>query len=203
MEALLETLDGELHIHAHGYRQDEMLALMRVAEEFGLTIRVFVHALEGYKIAEEMRDHGAAAMVWTDWSSFKVEAHDATTYNARILMEAGVLTTLHSDDSQIASRMNWEAGKLLRTGISEEDALSLVTIVPAEVLGIQERVGSLEPGKDADFVLWSGHPLSTSTIAHQTWVDGRRYFDLDEDRTAREAVERERAMLIQRILEER
>jgi imidazolonepropionase-like amidohydrolase len=203
MEALLETLDGELHIHAHGYRQDEMLALMRVAEEFGLTIRVFVHALEGYKIAEEMREHGAAAMVWTDWSSFKVEAHDATTYNARILMEAGVLTTLHSDDSQIASRMNWEAGKLLRTGISEEDALSLVTIVPARVLGIQERVGSLEPGKDGDFVLWSGHPLSTFTIAHQTWVDGRKYFDVDEDRRAREEVERERAMLIQLILEER
>ncbi len=203
MEALLETLDGELLIHAHAYRQDEMLMLMRLAEEFGVTIDVFVHAVEGYKVADEMREHGAAAMPWTDWSSFKVEAHDATTYNARILQEAGVLTTLHSDNSQLASRMNWEAGKMLRTGISEEDALALVTIMPAKVLGIQDRVGSLEGGKDADFVIWSGHPLSTFTRAHQTWVDGRKYFDLDEDRKAREEVERERAMLIQLVLEQR
>jgi imidazolonepropionase-like amidohydrolase len=203
MEALLETLDGDLLIHAHGYRQDEMLMLMRLAEDFGVKIQVFIHALEGYKIADDLREHGAAAMAWTDWSSFKVEAFDATTYNVRILREAGVLTSLHSDDSQIASRMNWEAGKMLRTGISEEDALALVTIMPARVLGIDDRVGSLEPGKDADFVIWSGHPLSTFTLPHQTWVDGRKYFDVDEDRRAREAVERERAMLVQLVLEQR
>ena len=203
MEALLETLDGTLRIHAHAYRQDETLMLMRLAEEFGITIDVFVHTLEGYKVADELREHGAAVMVWTDWSSFKIEAHDATTYNARILHEAGVLTTLHSDNSEIASRMNWEAGKLLRTGIGEEDAMAMVTILPARLLAIQDRVGSLEEGKDADFVLWSGHPLSTFSIAHQTWVDGRKYFDVDEDRRARAAVERERAMLIQLALEQR
>jgi imidazolonepropionase-like amidohydrolase len=99
--------------------------------------------------------------------------------------------------------MNWEAGKLLRTGISPEDALAMVTLIPATVLEVQDRIGSLEAGKDADFVIWSGDPLSTSTIAQQTWVDGRRYFDIDEDREARQEVERERALLIQRILEQR
>jgi imidazolonepropionase-like amidohydrolase len=145
---------------------------------------------------------GVAAVVWSDWSSFKIEAYDATTYNARILTEAGVLTSLHSDDSQLASRMNWEAAKLLRTGMNEEQALALVTLNPAKILGLDQRIGSLEPGKDADFVIWSGSPLSSSTIAQQTWVDGRKYFDLDEDRALRREVERERAQLIQAALQE-
>jgi imidazolonepropionase-like amidohydrolase len=164
---------------------------------------VFIHAVEGYKVADELREYGAAAMVWTDWSSFKVEAYDATTYNAEMLKEAGVLVSLHSDDSQLSTRMNWEAGKLLRTGFNEEDALAMVTIMPARVLAVDEEVGSLEPGKDADFVIWNGDPLSTSTTAQQTWVDGRRYFDINEDHAAREEVERQRAMLIQLVLEQR
>jgi len=203
MEALLDILDGKLPIHAHGYRADEILMLMKLADEFGLKIQVFIHAVEGYKVADDLREYGAAAMVWTDWGSFKVESYDATTYNAEILREAGVFTTLHSDDSQLSSRMNWEAGKLLKSGISAEDALAMVTLIPATVLEVQDRIGSLEAGKDADFVIWSGDPLSTSTIAQQTWVDGRRYFDIDEDREARQEVERERALLIQRVLEQR
>jgi imidazolonepropionase-like amidohydrolase len=111
------------------------------------------------------------------------------------------VTALHSDNSQIASRMNWEAGKLLRTGVSEEDAMSTVTINAARVMAIDDRVGSLEAGKDADFVIWSGHPLSQFTRAEQTWVDGRRYFSLDEDRVLREQVQRERARLIQLVLQ--
>ena len=112
-----------------------------------------------------------------------------------------MLTSLHSDDGQISSRMNWEAGKLLRTGIGEEDALSLVTNRTAQVFGLHDRVGSLQPGFDADFVIWNGHPLSQFTKAEQTWIDGRKYFDLEEDRVLREQVQRERAQLIQLILD--
>jgi imidazolonepropionase-like amidohydrolase len=202
MEAIVDILDGELWVSSHGYRQDEFLMVIRLAEEFGFTVRTLQHGVEAYKIAPELAASGVAAVVWSDWSSFKIEAYDASTYNARILMEAGVLTSLHSDNSQLATRMNWEAAKTLRTGVGEEDALSLVTSNTAKVLGIDDRVGSLEPGKDADFVIWSGSPLSTTSIAEQTWVDGRRYFDLEEDRRLRQQVERERAQLIQAVLQD-
>jgi imidazolonepropionase-like amidohydrolase len=200
MQALVDILNGDILVMSHAYRQDEMLMLMRLAEEFGFRIHAFHHGVEAYKLGPELAAHGAAAAVWSDWGAFKVEAFDNTTYNARILMDAGVLTTLHSDDSQIASRMNWEAAKMLRTGISEEDALALVTSNTARVLGIHNRVGSLESGKDADFVIWNGSPLSTETRVEQTWIDGRRYFDINEDRQLREQVERERSQLIQAIM---
>jgi imidazolonepropionase-like amidohydrolase len=202
MEALAEILRGDILVSSHGYRQDEFLALIRLAEEFGFRIHTLQHGVEAYKIAPELAASGVAAAVWSDWSSFKVEAYDATTYNARILLEAGVVTSLHSDDSEVASRMNWEAGKLLRTGVSEEVALATVTINAARVLALEDRIGSLEAGKDADFVVWSGHPLSQFTRAEQTWIDGRRYFSLDEDSQLREQVARERAALIQFVLEQ-
>jgi imidazolonepropionase-like amidohydrolase len=201
MEALVEILNEELRVQSHGYRQDEFLALIRLAEEFDFSIQALQHGVEAYKIAPELAASGVAAVVWSDWSSFKVEAYDGTPYNAKILLEAGVLTSLHSDDSQISSRMNWEAGKMLRTGIGEEDALSLVTNRTAAVFGLQDRVGSLQPGLDADFVIWSGHPLSQFTRAEQTWIDGRKYFDLPGDLERRAQVERERAQLIQLILD--
>jgi imidazolonepropionase-like amidohydrolase len=201
MEALLEILEQEVLISSHGYRQDEFLALIRLAEEFGFRVQTLQHGVEAYKIAPELAASGVAAAVWSDWSSFKVEAYDATTYNARILLEAGVVTSLHSDDSPISSRMNWEAGKLLRTGVGEEDALATVTINAARVLNIQDRVGSLEAGKDADFVIWSGHPLSQFSRAEQTWVDGSRYFSLEEDAVLRAQVRDERARLTQLVLE--
>ena len=203
LEALLEILNGEIRIMSHSYRQDEILMLMRLAEEFDVRIRAFHHSVEAYKVAPELARHGAGAVVWSDWSSFKIEAYDATTYNARLLLEAGVLTSLHSDNSQLASRMNWEAAKMLRAGMDEVDALALVTINTAKLLGIDDRVGSLEPGKDGDFVIWNAHPLSSFTVAQQTWVDGRRYYDIEEDRRLRAEVERERAEIIQLILDER
>jgi len=203
MEAIVDILNEDLLVSSHGYRQDEFLMLVRLAEEFDFRIQTLQHGVEAYKIAPELAAAGVAAVVWTDWSSFKIEAYDATTYNARILMEAGVLTSLHSDNSQLASRMNWEAGKMLRTGIGEEDALGLVTNYTAQVLRIDDRVGSLEPGKDADFVIWNGHPLSQFTLAEQTWVDGRKYFDIEEDRVQREQVAQERARLIQAVLQDR
>jgi imidazolonepropionase-like amidohydrolase len=200
MQALVDILNGDILVMSHAYRQDEMLMLMRLAEEFGFRIHAFHHSVEAFKIAPEIAAHGAAAVVWSDWGSFKVESFDNTTFNARVLTDAGVLTSLHSDDSQIATRMNWEAAKMLRTGLSEEQALALVTINTARVLGIANRVGSLEAGKDADFVIWNGNPLSTETRVEQTWIDGRRYFDIEEDRQQREQVERERSQLIQQIL---
>jgi len=201
MEALLDILDQELLISSHGYRQDEFLALVRLAEEFDFRVQTLQHGVEAYKIAPELAASGVAAVVWSDWSAFKLEAYDATTYNARLLMEAGVVTSLHSDNSAIASRMNWEAGKLLRTGVDEIQALSTVTNQSAQAIAIDDKVGSLEAGKDADFVIWSDNPLSQFTRAEQTWIDGRQYFTLEKDAQLREQMENERNMLIQAVLQ--
>jgi imidazolonepropionase-like amidohydrolase len=201
MEAILDILNQELLISSHGYRQDEFLALVRLAEEFDFRVQTLQHGVEAYKIAPELAASGVAAVVWSDWGAFKLEAYDATIYNARVLMEAGVVTSLHSDNSAIASRMNWEAGKLLRTGLTEEQALSTVTNQSAQAIAIDDRVGSLEVGKDGDFVIWSANPLSQFTRAEQTWIDGRPYFTLEKDAELRAQIERERNLLIQAILQ--
>ncbi|MBX3174757.1 MAG: amidohydrolase family protein [Gemmatimonadaceae bacterium] len=200
MEALVDILNQRLLVASHGYRADEFLALVRLAEEFGFRIQTLQHGVEAYKIATELKNSGVAAIVWSDWGAFKLESYDATNYNARLLMEAGVVTALHSDDAEISTRMNWEAGKLLRSGVEEEAAMSTITLQAAKAVAIDNRVGSLEPGKDADFVIWNGHPLSQFTKAEQTWVDGRRYFSLEEDALLRVEVERQRKQLIQAVL---
>jgi imidazolonepropionase-like amidohydrolase len=200
MEAILDILDQKLLVSSHGYRADEFLALVRLAEEFGFRIQTLQHGVEAYKIASELKASGVAAVVWSDWGAFKMEAYDNTTYNARLLMEVGVVTSLHSDNAEISTRMNWEAGKLLRTGVEEIAALSTVTNQSAKAIAIDSRVGSLEAGKDADFVIWNGNPLSQFTKAEQTWVDGRRYFSLDEDKALRAETARQRAQLIQAVL---
>ncbi len=201
LDALVDILNEDILVQSHSYRQDEILALTRLAEEFDFSIKAFHHGVEAYKVAPELAESGVGAVVWSDWSSFKIEAYDATLYNARLLNEAGVKTSLHSDNSQIASRMNWEAAKMVRAGVDPEEALAMVTINTATLLGIDDSVGSLEEGKDADFVIWSGDPLSTFTKAEQTWVDGRKYFDLEHDMELRQQVETERSNLIQLILE--
>jgi imidazolonepropionase-like amidohydrolase len=200
MEAVLDILNQKLLVSSHGYRADEFLALVRLAEEFGFRIQTLQHGVEAYKIASELKKSGVAAVVWSDWGAFKLEAYDATSYNARLLMEAGVVTSLHSDDAEISTRMNWEAGKLLRSGVNEIDALSTVTNQSAKAIAIDSRVGSLEAGKDADFVIWNGNPLSQFTKAEQTWVDGRKYFSLDEDKVLREEIAKQRAQLIQAVI---
>jgi hypothetical protein len=199
MDAILDILDQKLLISSHGIAPTSTSPSF-AWRRFGFKVQTIQHGVEAYKIAPELAAAGVAAAVWSDWGGFKMEAYDATKYNVRILMEAGVVVSLHSDNEQIASRMNWEAGKLLRTGVTAEQALTTVTLNAARLLRIQDRVGSLEPGKDADFVVWSGNPLSQFTKAEQTWVDGRRYFSLAEDAVRRGQVDKERRQLIQAVL---
>ena len=202
MEAILDILNQKLLVTSHGYRADDFLALVRLAEEFGFRIQALQHGVEAYKIAGELKKSGVACkLCGVTGARFKLEAYDATSYNAKILMEAGVVTSLHSDDAEISTRMNWEAGKLLRSGVNEIDAMSTVTINAAKAIAIDNRVGSLEAGKDADFVIWNGNPLSQFTKAEQTWVEGRKYFSIDEDKVLREEVARQRAaQLIQAVI---
>ena len=201
LETLQEILEGERLVHCHSYRQDEILMLLRVAEDFGFTIGTFQHVLEGYKVAPELAAHGAGASAFSDWWAFKVEAYDAIPYNGALMHDAGVLVTFNSDSDELARRLNTEAAKAVKYGgVDEVEALKFVTLNAAKQLAIDAWVGSLEKGKDADFVIWNGHPLSTYTKCEQTWIDGRKYFDVDEDRRMRIEVEKERTRLIQKLL---
>ncbi|MFQ5720583.1 MAG: amidohydrolase family protein, partial [Acidobacteriota bacterium] len=200
LETLAEILRGERYVHSHSYRQDEILSLMRLAEDLGFRVRTFQHVLEGYKVADELAAHGAGASTFSDWWAYKLEAYDAIPYNGALLHDRGVVVSFNSDSSELARRMNLEAAKAVKYGgVDPVEALNFVTLNPARQLGIDERVGSLAPGKDADFVIWSGDPLSDYSIAEQTWVDGVREFDRAADLAGREAVEAERAALIEWI----
>jgi imidazolonepropionase-like amidohydrolase len=178
LEPLVEILEGKRLVHAHGYRADEMLMLLRLAEEMGFKIATFQHVLEGYKIAKEMAAHGAGASTFSDWWGYKVEVVDAIPHNAALMVRKGVLVSINSDSAEHARRLNSEAAKTIKWGgLSEDEAFALVTINPAKQLRIDGRVGSLEPGKDADVVVWSHHPLSSYAIADRVYIDGTLYYD--------------------------
>jgi N-acetylglucosamine-6-phosphate deacetylase len=201
LEAIAEVLRGERTIHAHAYRQDEILMLMRLCEEFGIRVGTFQHILEGYKVADEMARHGAGGSTFSDWWAYKMEVIDAIPFNGALMREAGVLVSFNSDSDELARRLNSEAGKAVKYGgVPEEEALQFVTINPAKQLRIDGRVGSIEPGKDADLAVWSGPPLSSLSRCEQTWIDGRRYFDRAEDGRLRQEQARTRAALIQKAL---
>jgi len=201
LDAIAEVLDGKRRIHCHSYRQDEILMLLRVGDDFGVRNICFQHVLEGYKIANEMAKRQASGSTFSDWWAYKMEVIDAIPYNGALMRDAGVVVSYNSDSGELARRLNSEAGKARKYGgVPDAEALKFVTLNPAIQLGVQNRVGSIEVGKDADLALWSGPPLSTMSRCEQTWIDGRRYFDRDEDRKAREDARRMRDVLIQKIL---
>ena len=201
-EAIWEIVQGQRWIHCHSYRQDEILALIRTLDAFGIQIGTFQHILEGYKVAPEMKRHGAMASGFSDWWAYKVEVFDAIPYNGSLMHEAGIVVSFNSDDSELARHLNQEAAKAVKYGgVSATEALKFVTLNPAKQLRIDSLVGSLEPGKQADFVIWSGPPLSNLSRCEQTWIDGRCYFSLEKDRSLRHEASVLRARLIEKILE--
>lgn len=201
LDALLEILHGQREIECHAYRQDEIEMLMRVTEDFGIHVGMFHHILEGYKVADQMAKHGAGATAFSDWWAYKIEVYDAIPYNGALMHDVGVIVSFNSDSGEMARRLNVEAAKAVKYGgLSEEEALKFVTINPAKQYHMDKWVGSLEPGKDADFVVWNGDPLSDFSHAEQTWIDGRKYFDIEEDHRMRIEVQNERERLIQKVL---
>lgn len=198
LEPLVEVLEGKRYVHAHCYRSDEILMLINLADEFGFKVRTFQHVLEGYKVAKEIAKHGAGASTFADFWGYKIEAYDAIPYNAAIMTRAGVVVSMNSDSDERARRLNIEAAKAMRYGdLSEDEALKLITINPAIQLGIQNRVGSIEVGKDADLAIWNAHPLSVYARVETTLVDGEIYFDRQQDLARRLELDKERARLEQ------
>jgi imidazolonepropionase-like amidohydrolase len=202
LEALVEILEGKRLVHAHSYRADEVLMLIDLADSFGFRVATFQHILEGYKVADEIARHGAGASGFSDWWAYKFEVIDGIPWNGALLHDRGVLASFNSDSGELSRRLNLEAAKAVRYGgLSEVEALRFVTLNPARQLGIADRVGSLEPGKDADFVVWSGSPLSALSVAEQTWIDGRKYFDRAADLEARARLALEQRELLARLPE--
>ncbi len=199
LEPLVSVLDGSMMAHVHAYRADETLQMIRLADEFGFTIATLIHVLEGYKVADEIAEHGAGGSTFSDWWSYKMEAYDAIPYNAALMTERGVLSCINSDSDEEMRHLNQEAAKAMKWGgMSEEEALKLVTINPAIMLRIDDRVGSIEVGKDADLVIYTNHPLSVYSRVEQTLIDGQVYFDREHDRALREQLEREKETLLEK-----
>ena len=198
LEPLVEILEGKRYVHAHCYIASEILMLINLADEFGFKIKTFQHVLEGYKVAKEIAAHGAGASIFADSWGYKIEAYDAIPYNAAIMTRAGVVVSMNSDSDERARRLNIEAAKAMHWGdLTEEQALKLVTLNPAIQLGIQERVGSIDVGKDADLAIWNGHPFSVYSRVDTTFIDGEVFFDREKDLARRPELAKERAKLEQ------
>jgi imidazolonepropionase-like amidohydrolase len=202
-ETMLEILKGERFVTNHSYVQSEINMMMQMAESFGFNINTFTHILEGYKVADKMAAHGAGGSTFSDWWAFKWEVRYAIPYNAALMQQAGVVVALNSDDAEMSRRLNQEAGKMVKYGnVSESDALKMITLNPAKLLHLDDRMGSIREGKDADLVLWDEHPLSVYAQAQTTWVDGVAYFDRERDQQLRQAIADERARIIAAIISE-
>ena len=201
LETLIEILNSERFVHAHSYVASEILMLMEVAEDYGFTLDTFTHILEGYKVADEMAEHGASGSTFADWWAYKFEVYDAIPQNACLMHDRGVLTSINSDSNDLQRRLNTEAAKSVRyCDMDPHEAFKMVTINPAKQLKVDDYVGSIEEGKHADFVLWSHYPLSAYARAEQTWINGRKFFDREQDKQRQEAVKQEKNALIQKVL---
>jgi imidazolonepropionase-like amidohydrolase len=201
LEALVEIMNKKRFITCHSYVQPEITYMMRVAEKYGFRVNTFTHILEGYKVADKMKEHGATASTFSDWFMYKTEVQDAIAYNAAIMHKVGLNVCINSDDAEMARRLNQEAGKVVKYGgVSEQDALNMVTINPAKALHVADKVGSIKVGKDADLVLWSDNPLSIYAKSLYTIVDGVVYFDREKDAITSKVVAAEKARLIQKML---
>jgi imidazolonepropionase-like amidohydrolase len=199
LDALVEILEGKRLVHCHSYRADEILMMIRVADEMGFKVATFQHVLEGYKVAKEMAAHGAGASTFSDWWGYKIEAEDAIPGNAGLMTHKGVNVSVNSDSAEHARRLNTEAAKSVRWGdITDEQALAMVTLNPAKQLRIDSRVGSIEVGKDADLAVWNHHPLSTMAIVERTYIDGIVYYDRVKDLQRAASVDAEKALLLGR-----
>ena len=204
LEVLAKIINKEMFISCHSYVQSEINMLMKVAEKFDFNINTFTHILEGYKVADKMKDHGVGASTFSDWWAYKFEVNDAIPYNAAILHNVGVTTAINSDDAEMSRRLNQEAAKTIKYGgMSEEDAWKTITLNPAKLLRIDDKVGSIKIGKDADIVLWNQNPLSVYAVAEKTIIDGAIYFDKERDKMLRKEIKEERALLINMMMEEK
>lgn len=200
LEPLKEILEGKRFVHSHSYRADEILMLIRVADEFGFKIKTFQHVLEGYKVAKEMAAHGAGGSTFSDWWNYKVEAADAIPYNAAIMTKKGVIASLNSDDAELMRHLNTEAAKAMKYGgVTETEALAMVTLNPAKQLGIDHRVGSIDVGKDADLVIYDKHPLSDYAKVQKVLIDGTVYFDRDKAISEQAAKMAEKQKLVEKL----
>jgi imidazolonepropionase-like amidohydrolase len=182
LQTLVDILDGKIIIHCHSYRADEIYMLINVCREFGITNIVFSHVNEGFKVAPELAAYTMGASVFADWWAYKFEVYYSTAFNAAILTQNGVITSINSDSGELIRHLYHEAGKAQRYGeLTDEQTLALITINPAKQLGIADKVGSIEEGKQADLVIFNNHPLSVYAIPQMTFVDGVKYFDINED----------------------
>jgi imidazolonepropionase-like amidohydrolase len=199
LDPLVEVLEGKRYVHAHCYREDEILMLLRVAKEFGFHVQTFQHVLEGYKVADELAAAGSGASTFSDWWAYKVEAYEAIPYNAALMTKRGVLVSVNSDDAAEATHLNQEAAKSIRYGgLTHDEALKLVTLNPAIQLGIDKRVGTIDVGKDADLAIYNHDPLSAYAVVQKTLIDGRVYFDREKEQAGRAALEKEKKDLLEK-----
>jgi len=201
LETLNEIRNNQRFITCHSYVQSEINMLMKVADSVGFKVNTFTHILEGYKVADKLKAHGANASTFADWWAYKMEVADAIPHNAGLMAQVGVNVAINSDDAEMARRLNQEAAKsVLYTAMSEEDALKMVTLNPAKMLRVDQRVGSIKTGKDADIVLWNGHPLSIYSKPDMTLVDGIAYFDASREADRLKTIAAERQRLIEKMI---
>ena len=203
LEVLNEILHEERFISCHSYIQSEINMLMHVADSMGFRLNTFTHILEGYKVADKMREHGAGGSTFSDWWAYKYEVNDAIPYNAAIMHEQGIVVAINSDDAEMGRRLNQEAAKGVKYGgMSEEDAWKMVTLNPAKLLHLDDRMGSLKVGKDADIVIWSDNPLSISAKVEKTIIDGKVLYDQQRDERLRKKNQSEKARIISKMLKD-